>query len=144
MILAAAQIREELSVRKFKAIDPQDEEYFLPSREWVAKFHQYHLRRPWPYKPGKSDCEDAAIAARNDARIAAAGGELPPGVGFAFGIIKVAVSNFNTIRLQGGTHVANIIRTPQEWLYYDRQGIVKPWEDCIAHGDLVRFDSVVI
>lgn len=146
MILTAQQIRTELTARGFKAVEAGDDSYFLPSIDWVSLFRGFHVKRPWVYVPGSGDCEDAAIKARGDAQEAAANGDLPPGVGFAFGIIKVGISFMNTIMLKdGGTHAANIIRTPDEWLYYDRiTCIVKPFQDCINDGDIIRCDSAFI
>lgn len=147
MIIAAQQIQNELDAKGFKQVTCDDRSYFLPSIKWVYQLQQWHLKRPWKYEAEKSDCEDAAISSRDDARKAAQNGDIPDGCGFAFGIIKVGVSFMNTIMLDGGgTHAANIVRTVQgEWLYYDRQtSIVKPLQNCLDDGDIIRLDSVCI
>lgn len=152
MILTAAQIRSELEAlakaAKFELpiVTCDDPSYFLPALAWARKLLQYHIGRPWAYMTGRADCEDAAISARDDARKGAAGGELPSGSGFAFGIVAIGISFLNTINLkEGGSHKANIIRTPEGWYYYDRGTcILKPWNACVDDGDIIRFDSVTI
>lgn len=138
LILPASQLRDELKAMGFELFSSErDRMYVCPQVSWIEEMGKWIKANPWIYAPEKSDCDDAALDLVVESGRAIVGSRLD-GAGHSVTYCTIQITEGSTLNdIGGGSHATTIVRTPDGWMFFEREsGKYEPAQPRIDDGSV--------